>query len=55
MHPNKEKMAQLAEQIEVYEPSVDEVIGFMDGLSLSALVKGWHKMRCISVTTVKQW
>ena len=33
--PDKDKMAQFAEQIKLHEPSIDDVIGFMDGLSLA--------------------
>jgi hypothetical protein len=34
--PSNEKMQQFAQMIELHEPSVDDVIGFMDGLSLSS-------------------
>lgn len=34
--PNNEKMQEFARMIELREPSVDDVIGFMDGLSLSS-------------------
>ena len=34
--PNNEKMQEFAQMIELREPSVDDVIGFMDGLSLSS-------------------
>lgn len=33
--PDRDKMAQFAEQIKLREPSIDDVIGFMDGLSLA--------------------
>ena len=33
--PDKNKMAQFADQIKLREPSIDDVIGFMDGLSLA--------------------
>ena len=33
--PNDEKMKRFAEQIQLREPSIDDVIGFMDGLSLA--------------------
>ena len=33
--PDRDKMAQFAEQIKLREPSINDVIGFMDGLSLA--------------------
>ncbi len=34
--PDEDKMARFARQIQVCEPDVDDVIGFMDGLSLTS-------------------
>ena len=33
--PDVDKMASFARQIQIYEPKVDDVIGFMYGLSLT--------------------
>jgi len=33
--PDKDTMAKFAEQLQLREPSIDDVIGFMDGLSLA--------------------
>ncbi len=35
--PNEDKMAGFAGQIQVCEPDIDDVIGFMDGLCMRGL------------------
>ena len=34
--PNMDNMASFARQIQIHEPEVDDVIGFVDGLSLTS-------------------
>jgi hypothetical protein len=50
--PNVDKIASFSRQINLCEPDVDDVIGFMDGLllHLSALWSQWIRTLCTMVT-----
>jgi hypothetical protein len=56
--PDAEKLESYAQLINQHEPEVDDVIGFMDSLSLISECTSqrcWSKTVCTVVTTVTLW
>jgi len=55
--PNAEQLEYYAQLIHEWEPAVDDVIGFVDGVSLTSECTPslWCKTQCIVDTTVTPW
>jgi hypothetical protein len=56
--PDEQKMQQFAEMISLREPTISNIIGFMDGLGLATEMadkKKLSRMRITAATTVIPW